>query len=52
MGHSEMLTLSYAAHTCSLASHIALEDAGATYRPTRIDFRTAEQQSLAFAHRA
>ena len=43
-----MLTLYYAADTCSLASHIALEDAGATYQLTRIDFRTAEQQSPAY----
>ncbi len=52
MGHSDMLTLYYAAHTCSLASHIALEGAGATYRLVRIDFRTAEHQPLAFAQRA
>lgn len=40
-----MLTLYYAPHTCSLASHIALEDAGAKYRLERIDFSKAEQQS-------
>src|SRR5215470_9717080 len=40
-----MLTLYYAAHTCSLASHIALEDAGAEYELKRIDFAKAEQQS-------
>jgi glutathione S-transferase len=40
-----MLTLYYAAHTCALASHIALADAGATYELKRIDFRKAEQQS-------
>src|SRR5262245_56964063 len=40
-----MLTLYYAAHTCSLASHIALADAGAKYELRRIDFRNAEQQS-------
>jgi glutathione S-transferase len=40
-----MLTLYYAAHTCSLASHIALADAGARYELKRIDFRKAEQQS-------
>jgi glutathione S-transferase len=40
-----MLTLYYAPHTCSLASHIALEDAGAEYELRRIDFRTTEQQS-------
>ena len=43
-----MLTLYYAAHTCSLASHIALLDARATYRLKRIDFGRTEQQSLAY----
>ena len=40
-----MLTLYYAPHTCALASHIALEDAGATYDLKRIDFGKAQQQS-------
>ena len=40
-----MLTLYYAPSTCSLASHIALEDTGAEYELRRIDFRTTEQQS-------
>jgi glutathione S-transferase len=40
-----MITLYYTAHTCSLASHIALEDAGAEYELRRIDFATTEQQS-------
>ncbi len=39
-----MLTLYYAPHTCSLASHIALEDAGAVYELKRIDFSKTEQQ--------
>jgi glutathione S-transferase len=43
-----MLTLYYAPHTCSLASHIALEDAGATYQIRRIDFGKTEQQSAAY----
>jgi glutathione S-transferase len=43
-----MLTLYYAAHTCSLASHIALLDARATYQLKRIDFGRTEQQSLAY----
>ncbi|MCC6777053.1 MAG: glutathione S-transferase N-terminal domain-containing protein [Hyphomicrobiales bacterium] len=43
-----MLTLYYAAHTCSLATHIALIDAGADYRLERIDFGAAEQQSPAY----
>ena len=40
-----MFTLYYAPHTCSLASHIALEDAGAAYELNRIDFVKSEQQS-------
>lgn len=40
-----MLTFYYAPKTCALASHIALEDAGADYRPVRLDFSKAEQQS-------
>jgi glutathione S-transferase len=40
-----MLKLFYAAHTCSLATHIALEEAGADYSTVRIDFATTQQQS-------
>ncbi|UPY36616.1 glutathione S-transferase [Sediminicoccus sp. KRV36] len=40
-----MFTLYYTPHTCSLASHIALEDAGAAYALKRIDFDTEEQKS-------
>ena len=40
-----MLKLYYAAHTCSLATHIALEDAGANYTAVRIDFATNQQRS-------
>jgi glutathione S-transferase len=43
-----MFTLYYAAHTCSLASHIALEDAGAKYDLKRINFSKTEQQSPAY----
>jgi len=39
-----MIKLFYAAHTCSLASHIALEDAGTDYAAVRIDFATDEQR--------
>ncbi|MDO9297468.1 glutathione S-transferase family protein [Bradyrhizobium sp.] len=39
-----MLTLYYAAHTCSLASHIALEDAGADYTTVRISLANDEQR--------
>jgi glutathione S-transferase len=40
-----MLTLYYAAHTCSLATHIALEEVGAAYSTVRVDFATTQQQS-------
>jgi glutathione S-transferase len=40
-----MFTLYYAPETCALASHIALEDAGASYVAKRVDFASAEQQS-------
>jgi glutathione S-transferase len=40
-----MLTLYYAPRTCALASHIALEDAGAAYSLKRLDFGKSEQQS-------
>jgi glutathione S-transferase len=45
IGWHPMYTLYYTAHTCSLASHIALEDAGAEYELRRIDFSTKQQQS-------
>jgi glutathione S-transferase len=38
-----MIKLFYAPHTCSLASHIALEDAGAEYSSERISFAANEQ---------
>jgi glutathione S-transferase len=37
--------LYYAPHTCALASHIALEDAGADYGLVRVDFAANEQRS-------
>jgi glutathione S-transferase len=40
-----VLTLYYAAHTCSLATHIVLEEVGADYSTVRIDFGTAQQRS-------
>lgn len=43
-----MFTLFYAPDTCSLASHIALEDAGAHYSLKRIDFAKTEQQSAEY----
>lgn len=39
-----MLTLYYAPHTCSLATHIALIDAGADYRTVRLSFAREEQR--------
>src|SRR5438105_13369399 len=39
-----MIKLYYAPHTCSLASHIALEEAGAEYSAVRIDFAKQEQR--------
>jgi glutathione S-transferase len=38
-----MLTLYYAANTCALASHIALEEAGAAFETRWVDFAAAEQ---------
>jgi glutathione S-transferase len=40
-----MLKLYYAADTCSLASHIALEEAGADHALVRISFAQNEQRS-------
>src|SRR3954465_1263063 len=40
-----MLKLYYARNTCALASHIALEQAGAEYEPVRVDFATNQQRS-------
>ncbi len=39
-----MLKLYYAPSTCALASHIALEEAGATYETVRINFKTEDQK--------
>lgn len=38
----------YAPHTCALATHIALEEAGATYETQRVDFSANEQRSAAY----
>ncbi|MCC7047806.1 MAG: glutathione S-transferase family protein [Alphaproteobacteria bacterium] len=40
-----MLTFFYAPETCALASHIALEEAGAVYEARWIDFGKSEQRS-------
>jgi glutathione S-transferase len=39
-----MITLYYAAGTCALASHIALEEAGADYTTVRLDFSRNQQR--------
>lgn len=39
-----MLKLFYAPGTCALASHIALQEAGAEFTVVRVDFRTDEQR--------
>jgi len=39
-----MLKLYYAPNTCALASHIALEEAGATYETVRLNFKTEDQK--------
>jgi glutathione S-transferase len=39
------LKLFYTPGTCALGSHIALEEAGASYDTVRIDFRANQQQS-------
>jgi glutathione S-transferase len=43
-----MLTLYYTPDTCALATHIALEEAGAAYKTVLIDFAQTEQQSAAY----
>ena len=40
-----MMKLYYATGTCALASHIALEEAGAEYSTVKISFATNEQRS-------
>lgn len=40
-----MIKLYFTPHTCSLASHIALEDAGADYTTERISFSAEQQKS-------
>lgn len=40
-----MLKLYYAANTCSLATHIVLEEVGADYSTVKVDFATSQQRS-------
>jgi glutathione S-transferase len=42
---TNMDKLYYASGTCALASHIALEEAGADYSAVRLDFKASQQQS-------
>ncbi len=39
-----MLKLYYAPNTCALASHIALEEAGAPYETVRLNFKSEDQK--------
>jgi glutathione S-transferase len=43
-----MLTFYYSPDSCALASHIALEEAGASFTLRRIDFSRTEQKSPAY----
>jgi glutathione S-transferase len=43
-----MFTLYFAPHTCALASHVALIEAGADYALQRIDFARAEQRDAKY----
>ncbi|HEY1935963.1 MAG TPA: glutathione S-transferase N-terminal domain-containing protein [Acetobacteraceae bacterium] len=43
-----MITLYYATNTCALASHIALEEAGADYSIKRVSFSQNEQRSAEY----
>ena len=40
-----MLKFFFAPNTCAVASHIALEEAGAVYETVRVDFRSNQQRS-------
>ena len=43
-----MLKLYYTAHTCSLATHIVLEEVDADYSTVRIDFGAEQQKSAEY----
>ena len=42
---ADMFKLYYTPGSCALASHIALEEAGAAYTPERVNFKTSQQTS-------
>jgi glutathione S-transferase len=46
-----MFTLYYARNTCSLASHIALEEAGAEFETIRLNFADNEQRKPEYLNR-
>lgn len=43
-----MFTLYYSPGSCAFASHIALEDSGASYELVRVDFKAEEQRSAPY----
>lgn len=43
-----MLKFYYAPQSCALASHIALEEAGAIYEPVKVDFTRNEQRQAEY----
>ncbi len=43
-----MLKLYYAPHTCALATHIALEEAGAAYETVRMSFQSEDQKKVGY----
>jgi glutathione S-transferase len=42
---ADMFKLYYSPGSCALASHIALEEAGAAYTPERVNFKASQQTS-------